>query len=477
MSDHNMPPNDSGFDEEDEHLVADRDGPAGSHVKKARKSDEMQRNLHAVFGSGVGKVSLIAAGLVVLALGALAYNGMTSKDEPVGKASTVDVPRAPQPEVSVDPISAAEAERRNQRSSLEAEQAAERGMSYQPGFDPNIVQSTGRDAARGQNAQFNVPGQPYNDASMQPPPIYVGAGQPPREAAQNQRAGASNAQSDEQERLRLEEQLKKAEQQRDLYVNELKAETLKSIKQLMGESESAKGFAEKSSFSTVSYYPTERAGSSERDGVLRAGNDKNKKDPNDIEAVGDTDRELLIKTGTIMYATLDAEVNTDDGGDVLATIRGGKWNGSKLIGKIEQAPDNIRVKFTILAPPVNDSRPTMRISAVALREDDAKQGIAETKDHHTMKRYFALGAASLLSGYGRAYQQTAGTTIISPSGVVAQTTTEPSTKQVIGSSVGEMGTAIASEVRRGFNRPATYATPANKGFGLFFLQDVHDQSR
>ena len=169
MSDHNMPPNDSGFDEEDEHLVADRDGPAGSHVKKARKSDEMQRNLHAVFGSGVGKVSLIAAGLVVLALGALAYNGMTSKDEPVGKASTVDVPRAPQPEVSVDPISAAEAERRNQRSSLEAEQAAERGMSYQPGFDPNIVQSTGRDAARGQNAQFNVPGQPYNDASMQPP--------------------------------------------------------------------------------------------------------------------------------------------------------------------------------------------------------------------------------------------------------------------------------------------------------------------
>lgn len=70
--------------------------------------------------------------------------------------------------------------------------------------------------------------------------------------------------------------------------------------------------------------------------MLRAGNDKNKKDPNDIEAVGDTDRELLIKTGTIMYATLDAEVNTDDGGDVLATIRGGKWNGSKLIGKIEQ---------------------------------------------------------------------------------------------------------------------------------------------
>jgi len=476
MSDNNMPPNDSGFDEEDEHLVADRDGPAGSHVKKARKSDEMQRNLRAVFGSGVGKISLIAAGLVVLALGALAYNGMSSKSAPAGKASTVDVPNAPQPEVSIDPISTAEAERRAQRSSLEAEQAAERGMSYQPGFDPNIVQSTGRDLARGQSAQFNVPGQPYNDGNQRPPEIYIGAGQPSRESAQvSQQTGAANAQYQEQERRRLEEELKKAEEQRDQYVSELKSETLKSIKQLMGESESAKGFAEKSSFSTVSYYPTERAGSGATGPALRTA--KEDKDPNAIEAVGDTDRALLIKTGTIMYATLDAEVNTDDGGDVLATIRGGKWNGAKLIGKIEQAPDNIRVKFTILAPPVNDPRPTMRISAVALREDDAKQGIAETKDHHTMERYFALGAASLLSGYGRAYQQTAGTTVISPSGVVAQTTTEPSTKQVIGSSVGEMGTAIAGEVRRGFNRPATYATPANKGFGLFFLQDVHDQSR
>lgn len=480
MSENNTPPSDAGFDEEHDHLVADRDEASAGKSEKARKSNEMQRNLQAVFGSGVGKVSLIAAGIVVVALGALAYNGMTAKDEPVGQTAKVDVPRAPQPEVSVDPISAAEAERRNQRSSLEAQQAAERGMSYQPGFDPNIVASTSKDYARDQAVQFNVPGQPYNDTSA-PPPIYVGAGQPPREEAANaalaarQQGGAGNAQVEEQERRRLEEELKKARQERDAYVSELKSETLKSIKQLMGESESAKGFAEKSSFSTVSYYPAERAVADDGGAMTRTAKDK--KDPSAIEAVGDTDRELLIKTGTIMYATLDAEVNTDDGGDVLATIRGGKWNGSKLIGKIEQAPDNIRVKFTILAPPVNDTRPTMRISAVALREDDAKQGIAETKDHHTMERYFALGAASLLSGYGRAYQQTAGTTVISPSGVVAQTTTEPSSKQVIGMSVGELGTSIASEVRRGFNRPATYATPANKGFGLFFLQDVHDQSR
>lgn len=476
MSDNRTPPSDAGFDEEHEPLVADRDGATGGGAK-ARRSDEMQRNLRAVFGSGVGKVSLIAAALVIVALAAMAYNGMTSKDTPTGKASTVDVPRAPQPEVSVEPISAAEAERRAQRSSLEAEQAAERGASYQPGFDPNIVVNDSP-RRRGQNAQFNVPGQPYEQGLAELPNTNFGGqanGQFYSGNTPNASAAAASAQNDEQERRRIEQELKKAEQERDAYVNELRAETLKSIKQMMGESEKAKGFVDRTSFSTVSYYPVPRNGGEQTGAAQRAV--KEEKDPNSIEAVGDTDRELLIKTGTIMYATLDAEVNTDDGGDVLATVRGGRWNGSKLIGKIEQAPDNIRVKFTILAPPANDTRPTMRISAVALREDDAKQGIAETKDHHTMERYFALGAASLLSGYGRAYQQTAGTTIISPSGVVAQTTTEPSTKQVIGTSVGELGSSIASEVRRGFNRPATYATPANKGFGLFFLQDVHDQSR
>ncbi|WPM26070.1 hypothetical protein OGV25_23510 [Pseudomonas sp. P1B16] len=250
MSENNTPPSDAGFDEEHDHLVADRDEASAGKSEKARKSNEMQRNLQAVFGSGVGKVSLIAAGIVVVALGALAYNGMTAKDEPVGQTAKVDVPRAPQPEVSVDPISAAEAERRNQRSSLEAQQAAERGMSYQPGFDPNIVASTSKDYARDQAVQFNVPGQPYNDTSA-PPPIYVGAGQPPREEAANaalaarQQGGAGNAQVEEQERRRLEEELKKARQERDAYVSELKSETLKSIKQLMGESESAKGFAEK----------------------------------------------------------------------------------------------------------------------------------------------------------------------------------------------------------------------------------------
>ena len=130
--------------------------------------------------------------------------------------------------------------------------------------------------------------------------------------------------------------------------------------------------------------------------------------------------------------------------------------------------------FTIMAP--QDDRPTMRVRAVALREADAKLGMAEKIDHHTLSRYSALAAAALLQGAGRVYQQPVGTTTITDGGVVT-TTEEPSDRRVVGAAVGELGMAIGSEIRRrGFNQPSTYSTPAETGFVLYFLEDVLPQS-
>ena len=283
-----------------------------------------------------------------------------------------------------------------------------------------------------------------------------------------------NAQAEQQARQRLEQELKQAQAERDKYVAAMKEQVLKQAQSLFGEAGQG-GLNAQGSYSTVSYYPVNRnngggqggAGAGTATGPL-PGMTRTAPD-----TLGDPSAKLLIKTGNMMYATLDSEVNTDDGGDVLATIRGGKWDGAKIIGRVEQGPNNIRLKFSTMAP--QDGRPTMRINAVALREEDAKQGVADDIDHHTFERYTSLAVASLLSGYGRAYSTPIGTTVISPGGTVSTTTTEPTNKQVIGMAVGEMGQAMAQEIRRGFNRPTTYSTPAQKGFGLFFMQDVHEQ--
>mgnify|MGYP000025173501 FL=1 len=259
---------------------------------------------------------------------------------------------------------------------------------------------------------------------------------------------------------KLATEQKTAEGERDKFVASVSDEIVKQIGGMFS-SQGADSLNNLGSYSQTTYYhaqpqngsnATERANAAQRAAARKA----------------------IIKAGSTAFATLDSEANTDDGRTVLATVRSGKWKGSKLIGQIEQAYNNMSLTFTIMAP--QDDRPTMRVRAVALREADAKLGMAEKIDHHTLSRYSALAAAALLQGAGRVYQQPVGTTIVTNGGVVT-TTEEPTDRRVVGAAVGELGMAIGSEIRRrGFNQPSTYSTPAETGFVLYFLEDVLPQS-
>ena len=123
-------------------------------------------------------------------------------------------------------------------------------------------------------------------------------------------------------------------------------------------------------------------------------------------------RTPFIKAGSIMYAQLDAEIDTDDGGPVMATIYGGKLAGAKLLGQVEKGNDNIRLAFRTVSP--NDAnKGTFGIDAVALRTEDAKQGLATSINRHTISRYSSLIFSSawaifialiiLLHGFGKAF--------------------------------------------------------------------------
>lgn len=458
---------------------------------KPRKSDEMKRNFLAVFGHGPGKFALIAIIAVVLIGLALGYRGLTAKKADAGNTSKMDVPNAPIPEVGVGPVSDREAARRAQAASLEAAKAAAQGQTYQPGFDPNIVAANQGQTAPNAPAQFNVgaPPSPQGGAAQQQAvPITVPAGQAtasstgsatnPQQHTPNGQTAQQQSQAEQQAATRREQEYQAAKTERDKYINAMREQVLKQVTGLFGDGQQQAQVNAVGAYSAVSYYPVNAGNGANGQGntAVKTGITPvipEKAKTTDGLSIGDSKGKMLIKTGNMMYATLDSEVNTDDGGEVLATVRGGKYDGAKLIGRIEQSPNNIRAKFSILAP--QDSRATMRISAVALREEDAKQGVAENIDYHTLSRYTSLGVASLLSGYGKAYAIPAGTSIVS-NGTVVTTTEDPTNKRVVASVVGEMGTAIAGEIRRGFNRPTTYSTPAQHGFGLFFLQDVYDQS-
>jgi len=418
------------------------------------KFDELKRNFNAVFGHGIGKLSLVAITIFVISGIALGYRGLTSKSKEIISHPEVDMPNAPQLGVDIGAVSKQEAERRAQQAVIEAQQAAEQGQTYQPGFDTDI-----------------------NDDMISPLPpsmaLLDGVNENELGLLSQDKVSSSmndgtqrNIQIDQQARQRLEQELKQAQNDREKYVGSVKEQVLRQAQVLFGENGQG-GLNSQGAYSVISYYPNTQ----QENGRLY-----NNKENNGISLDNpekDINNNLLIKAGNIMYATLDSEVNTDDGNDVFATIRGGKWDGSKIIGSIEQSQNNIRLKFSVMAP--QDDRPTMSINAVALREEDAKQGIAENINHHTLSRYTALATSSLMSGYGRAYSEsTNSTTIVTPGGTVITSNTEPSNKQIIGRTIGEMGEMMSQEIRHGFNRPPTYSTPSQKGFGLFFVQDVYE---
>lgn len=459
-----LPGPDAGAIAEDQGFAPEPVAASGAAGTRRSRADEdlKRRNLRATFGSGPGKLALIAAAVVVVVFGAIGLGSMR-KAEMVASNSKVDAPSSPGHLVTTNAVTAEEAARRAEQSRREADEVQAKGGSYQPGFDYNISPKAGEKAPpeQAEFSGFDTPAEAARRAAG-----AGGAGIPVQDGGMppNQPSAAAQAEQQrrEQEAQRLADKMaterKAAEGDRDKYVDQITQEVVKQIGGMFS-SQGTESLNSLGSYTQTSYYPAVPRPQEEA-ATARA-----------VSAQQRTlARKVAIKAGTTMYAMLDSEVNTDDGRTVLATIRSGPWKGSKLIGMIEQANNNISLSFATLAP--QDERPTMRVRAVALREEDAKLGMAEKIDHHTFSRYTALAAAALLQGAGRVYQQPIGTTVVTNGGIVT-TNQQPSDRQAIGSAVGELGNSIGAEIRRrGYNQPSTYSTPAEKGFILYFLEDV-----
>ena len=476
MSDTNnsTPPNgDFATIAEDQGFAAEPAAPTPAADAAARRkadADVKRRNLMATFGSGPGKLALIAVAVIVVVFSVLAASNLR-KPAVVSDKAQVDAPTSPPTRVTTNAVTPEEAARRAEQARKEAEAAQASGTSYQPGFDYNIGGGGKQQQpnASAQFAGFDTPEETAARAQAQNGSARTLQPQGQAGGAQSQQQQPTPQQQAEQQRREQEMQRaadklateqKTAEGERDKYVDSVREEIVKQIGGLFS-SQGTDSLNNLGSYSQTTYYNTPARDNAAADRAYAAHQ----------RAAA---RKAVIKAGSTAFATLDSEANTDDGRTVLATVRSGTWKGAKLIGQIEQSYNNMSLTFTTMAP--QDDRPTMRVRAVALRESDAKLGMAEKIDHHTLSRYSALAAAALLQGAGRVYQQPIGTTVVTNGGIVT-TTEQPRDRQVIGSAVGEMGMAIGSEIRRrGFNQPSTYSTPAETGFVLYFLEDVLPQS-
>ncbi|WP_173912857.1 DotG/IcmE/VirB10 family protein [Acinetobacter sp. Marseille-Q1618] len=179
--------------------------------------------------------------------------------------------------------------------------------------------------------------------------------------------------------------------------------------------------------------------------------------------------EILVAAGTRLTARLLNEVNTDEGDQVFAQITSGKFKGRKVIGNVRKTQDNIQFNFRRVLSDGKNLEFAMDGVGQTLQ---GSFGMATKIDRHIIKNSTAMIASSAAKGYGKAYENSIGsTTYTNNSTIVNQE--DPSNKRIAGNIVGQLGNDFGQKIETIYgNKPTTYRTPVGTVFYIFINQDI-----
>ena len=186
----------------------------------------------------------------------------------------------------------------------------------------------------------------------------------------------------------------------------------------------------------------------------------------------------IIKTGDILFAVLNTEVNSDEPGPIMATVVQGPLKGAKLVGTIQQTrdipgsngPTRVVLNFTTMSVP--NEQNSLGVSAVAIDPDTARTALASEVDHHYLERYGSLFASAFLEGYGSAVQQSGSTVTNSIFGGSSTAYGSLSGIEEVAAGLGQVGQEWGSQLGDVLDRPNTIVVHSGVGLGILFLSDV-----
>lgn len=185
--------------------------------------------------------------------------------------------------------------------------------------------------------------------------------------------------------------------------------------------------------------------------------------------------EVILKSGSILFAVLDTAVNSDEKGPILATIVSGPLKGSRLTGTmvVQSNDESLALNFTSINMP-NESK-SMGISAVAIDPDTARTALAGDVDHHYLMRWGSLFASSFIQGYASAVASAGQTSTTSQgaAGTVTTTTTPAlDGRQQLFEGLAEVATKWSEVVAKNFDTPNTITIDQGTGIGVLVTADL-----
>lgn len=188
---------------------------------------------------------------------------------------------------------------------------------------------------------------------------------------------------------------------------------------------------------------------------------------------GDAALSILVPAGSVVYAQILTEANTDAPGPVLAQITSGPLAGSRLLGEFKATDEYLVLTFkTVVVDGVSQD-----IDAVGLDPDTTLTGLATDVDHRYWKKIVLPAAAAFVEGLASAISDS-GTTSITIQGDSTSTTTDNSDKdrgQKVATGIEEAGKEVRDILEEEAEATKTLIrVRAGTPLGILFLEPVTD---
>ncbi len=201
-----------------------------------------------------------------------------------------------------------------------------------------------------------------------------------------------------------------------------------------------------------------------RQEALGGNGDSNRRNNDDEDGI-------LVPAGTIEYAQLLTEANTDVPGPILAEIVTGPFKGGRLVGSFEQSFDFLTLNFnTIILDGVDYSA-----NGVALDPQTTLPGVVTDINNRTLQRVILPVAAEFITGFADAISESGQTTVvISGDGGITETTSNTNdSDQEVASGVATAGTELANIIREiRDDNPRLLRVRAGTPIGVLFVDSV-----
>lgn len=178
---------------------------------------------------------------------------------------------------------------------------------------------------------------------------------------------------------------------------------------------------------------------------------------------------IIIPAGTIEYAQLITEANTDAPGPVMAQIASGPLAGARLIGTFQSTDNYLTLQFSMV---VIDGV-AEGANAVAIDPNTTLPGMVTEIDRRYLKRIILPAAGAFIEGLAEAISESGTTTIYIDNNTVTQSTADRDNRQEVASGISEAGKEIRDIMRDEANatRPMLRIA-AGTAIGVLFVEPV-----